>query len=47
MVAVVIADALVTKVGGDSLSEIRPRVDSLRRGTLDELEMDNVPWRFE
>jgi chorismate synthase len=47
MVAFVLANALLEKVGGDSLSEIEPRVAALRRGSLDELEMDNVPWRFE
>jgi chorismate synthase len=47
MVASVLADALLEKLGGDSLDEMRPRFAALRRGTLDELEMDNVPWRFE
>jgi chorismate synthase len=46
MVAIVLADALLEKLGGDSLDEMRPRFGSLRRGTLDELEMDNVQWRF-
>jgi chorismate synthase len=46
MVAFVLADALLEKLGGDSLAEIRPRCADLRRGTLDELEMDNAPWRI-
>ena len=46
MVAFVLADALLDKLGGDSLAEMRPRFSALRRGTLDELEMDNAPWRF-
>ena len=46
MVAFVLADALLEKLGGDSLVEMRPRYAGLGRGTLDELEMDNVPWRF-
>ena len=46
MVAFVLADALLEKLGGDSLAEIRPRFAALRRGTLDELEMDNDSWRF-
>jgi chorismate synthase len=46
MVAIVLADALLEKLGGDSLDEIRPRFDALRQGRLDELEMDNVNWRF-
>lgn len=46
MVALVLADALVDKLGGDSLDEMRPRFAALRRGRLDELEMDGEPWRF-
>jgi chorismate synthase len=46
MVAFVLADALLTKLGGDSLAEMRPRFAALRRGTLNELEMDNVQWRL-
>jgi chorismate synthase len=46
MVAYVLADALLEKLGGDSLAEMQPRFEALRRGTLDELEMDNVRWRF-
>jgi chorismate synthase len=46
MMALVLADALLEKLGGDSLDEIRPRFVALRRGTLEELEMDNAPWRF-
>jgi len=47
MMAYVIADALIEKLGGDSLSEMRPRFDSLRRARLSDLPMDNVEWRFE
>jgi chorismate synthase len=47
MVAFVLADALLEKLGGDSLAEMQARFVNLRRGVLDELEMDNVPWRFE
>ncbi len=46
MVAFVLANALLEKLGGDSLAEMRPRFAALRRGTLEQLEMDNVPWRF-
>jgi len=46
MVAFVLADALLEKLGGDSLDEMRPRFQALRRGNLAELEVDNVPWRF-
>ena len=46
MVAFVLADALLEKLGGDSLDEMRPRFAALRRNSLEELEMDNAPWRF-
>jgi chorismate synthase len=46
MVAFVLADALLQKLGGDSLEEMRPRFEALRRGTLSELEMDDAAWRF-
>lgn len=46
MVAFVIADALMEKLGGDSIEEMAPRFRSLRKANLDELPMDNVPWSF-
>jgi chorismate synthase len=46
MVAFVLADALIEKLGGDSLAEMRPRFEALRRGRLDELPMDGEAWRF-
>jgi chorismate synthase len=46
MMAIVIADALLEKLGGDSLDEMRPRFESLRRANLNDLPMDNVEWRF-
>jgi chorismate synthase len=47
MLALVLADALIEKLGGDSLDEMRPRFDSLRRARLEDLPMNNVEWRFE
>ncbi|MBL8156988.1 MAG: chorismate synthase [Anaerolineae bacterium] len=46
MMAIVLADALMEKLGGDSLDEMRPRFESLRRARLEDLPMDNVEWRF-
>jgi chorismate synthase len=46
MIAFVIADALTEKLGGDSLEEMMPRFKGLRKPKLDELPMDNTPWRF-
>jgi chorismate synthase len=46
MMAYTLATALLEKTGGDSLAEITTRVATLRRGTIDDLPMDNVAWRF-
>lgn len=46
MMALVIADALIEKLGGDSIDEMRPRFETLRRARLDDLPMNNVEWRF-
>ncbi len=46
MVAITLADALLEKVGGDSLEEIEPRFAALRQTRTDELPMDNEPWQF-
>ena len=46
MVAIVLADALMEKLGGDSLEEQLARFAQLREARLDHLPMDNRPWRF-
>lgn len=46
MVAFVLADALLEKLGGDSLAEMRPRFEALRRNDRRDLPMDDRPWRF-
>jgi chorismate synthase len=46
MVAFVLADALLEKLGGDSMNEIKPRFESLRKATLEDLPMDNIPHIF-
>ncbi|MBP8000387.1 MAG: chorismate synthase [Chloroflexi bacterium] len=46
MVAYALANALVEKLGGDSMAEMRPRYTTLRRLRLEDLLMDNQPWRF-
>jgi len=46
MMRFVLADALLEKLGGDSIEEMKPRFESLRRLRLDQLPMDNVPWQF-
>ena len=42
MAAFVLADALVEKLGGDSLDEMLPRFESLRKPRLSDLPMDNI-----
>ena len=46
MVAFVLADALLEKLGGDSLNEMKPRFETLRKATLEDLQMDNTPHIF-
>lgn len=46
MVAFVLADALIEKLGGDSLREMKPRFESLRKARLEDLQMDNTPHVF-
>ena len=46
MVAFVLTQALIEKLGGDSLEEMRPRFESLRQMRLGDLPMDNTSWRF-
>jgi len=41
MVAFVLADALLEKLGGDSLDEMKPRFEALRALRLEDLPMDN------
>jgi chorismate synthase len=46
MVAFVLAEALIEKLGGDSMKEMKPRFESLRKATLADLQMDNTPHIF-
>ncbi|MBK9925405.1 MAG: chorismate synthase [Anaerolineales bacterium] len=46
MVAFVLAEALIEKLGGDSINEMKPRFETLRKATLEDLSMDNVPHIF-
>ena len=46
MLCFVLADALMEKLGGDSIDEMRPRFEALRRLRLEDLRMDNQPWRL-
>jgi len=46
MMAITLTGAMLEKLGGDSLAEIRPRLATLRQARLADLPMDNLPWRF-
>jgi chorismate synthase len=46
MVAFVLAEALLEKLGGDSLAEMQPRFQALRQARLEDLPMDNTPHIF-
>jgi chorismate synthase len=46
MVAFVLADALIEKLGGDSINEMKPRFETLRKARLEDLPMDNTPHVF-
>ncbi len=46
IVAFVAADALLEKLGGDSIAEQRPRFDALRRAALADLRMSGQPHLF-
>jgi chorismate synthase len=46
MVALVLADALIEKLGGDSMNDIKPRFETLRKASLEDLQMDNKPHIF-
>ena len=45
-VALVMADALMEKLGGDSIAEMTPRFAALRRATLDDTRLSGQPHLF-
>jgi chorismate synthase len=46
MLALVLADALLEKLGGDSLTEMEPRFQALRQARLSELDIDDRDHTF-
>lgn len=46
MVAIPLANALIEKLGGDSIDEMKPRFDALRGNRLGDVPMDNSAWNF-
>lgn len=47
MVAFVLADALLEKLGGDDLATLRDRFAALRGNRPADLPMDDLPWRLD
>ncbi len=46
MLAFVLADALLEKLGGDSLDEMKPRFQTLRQARLEDLRLDSEEHSF-
>lgn len=46
MMAFVLADALLEKLGGDTMAECRSRFEALRRARLEDLSLDGKPHVF-
>ncbi len=46
VIAFILADALLEKLGGDSLSEMKPRFSQLKRAHLDDLEIEGESRSF-
>jgi chorismate synthase len=46
MVSIVLADALVEKLGGDSMTEMRPRYQALRHMRLEDVPVGGHPALF-
>jgi len=44
--AFILADALLEKLGGDSIAEMKARFDALRSTSLEDLQMDNFGHTF-
>jgi chorismate synthase len=47
MASITLAQAIGEKLGGDSMGELKERLALLRQTRLQDLPMDNKPWRFE
>jgi chorismate synthase len=46
VVAIMLADALIAKLGGDSIAEMKPRFEALKEAKLSDIELDNRPHVF-
>lgn len=46
MVSITLANALMEKLGGDSIAEMQPRFATLKQNRLEDVPMDAVEWNF-
>lgn len=46
VVAFTLADALIEKLGGDSLAEMKPRFEALKQAKLSDIDLDGKPHIF-
>jgi chorismate synthase len=46
MASITVVEAIIEKLGGDTLAEMQDRLSTLRRTRLQDLPMDNKHWRF-
>ena len=46
MASITVAEAIIEKLGGDTLAEMQDRLSTLRLARLRDLPMDNERWRF-
>lgn len=46
MASITMAEAIGEKLGGDTINEMQERMAFLRRARLEDLPMDDRPWRF-
>lgn len=46
MMAFVLANALLEKLGGDSIQEMKPRFAALKKNQLSDISLNNKPWNF-
>jgi hypothetical protein len=46
MAAFVLADAMLEKLGGDTLAELKARLALLPGSRAESFDLANTPWRF-
>ncbi len=46
MAAITLADAMIEKLGGDTVGDMQANLATLRQARLQDLHLDDIPWRF-